>query len=256
MVYRVWIVLAGLVPSLAWGQAPAYSASSFVNSSNYSAGPFAPNSVLTVFGTNLAWSEHVLTAGDIAGNTLPTLLNGVGVYVDNVPAPLLYVAPAQINFIIPSSEIAGDVAVRVVREGVTGPEVTITLADAAPALFVWDGGYAVATHQDGSVITEDSPAHPGDTVVVYATGLGKIGGDMPPGAIPGVASQILLLSGLSVSLTGIDKPAYIRYAGVTPGCAGLYQINMDLPGSLGADPEIRVSVAGQSTPAGVKLLVR
>jgi uncharacterized protein (TIGR03437 family) len=45
----------------------------------------------------------------------------------------------------------------------------------------------------------------------------------------------------------------IKYAGVTPGYAGLYQINLALPDSPGQDPEIRVAIGDQSTPSGLKL---
>ena len=33
----------------------------------------------------------------------------------------------------------------------------------------------------------------------------------------------------------------IKYAGLTPGSAGLYQINLEVPEGTGNDPEIRVT---------------
>jgi uncharacterized protein (TIGR03437 family) len=47
----------------------------------------------------------------------------------------------------------------------------------------------------------------------------------------------------------------IKYAGLTPGSAGLYQINLLLPDNPGTDPEIRVTVGDQTAPAGLKLAV-
>ena len=120
--HRAWLVLAALSSGAAWGQAPAYSAAGIVNASNYAPGPFAPNSVISIFGSNLSWSTHALAAADISGANLPLTMAGVQVIVSNWPAALLYVSPTQINFIVPSDEIAGDVQVRVVRQGVTGPE--------------------------------------------------------------------------------------------------------------------------------------
>jgi len=158
---RVSLALAVVLCGIARGAAPSYSAASFVNTGNYAPGPFAPSSIVTVFGSELARSEQVLTASDIRDNTLPTELNFCRVYVDNIPAPLLYVGQTQINFMIPSKQLPGKVRVRVVKQGQSGPEVMLTVMDAAPALFAMpDGsGFAIATHgADGSLITPDSPA--------------------------------------------------------------------------------------------------
>ena len=254
---RTWLVLALLLTSVAWGQAPVYSADKMVNAPNYAPGPFAPNSVATIFGSGLARSTQGLTADDISNHTLPVELNSTRVYVLDEPAPLLYVSDGQVNFLVPGDQLDGDVKIRVVREGVTGPEITVTLVDAAPALFQTAAGYAIAAHEDNSVIAPGSPAQAGETIVVYACGLGRTQPNPAPGAIPQNAAVIQRLSDLKVYLggTAID-PARIQYAGVTPGSAGLYQINLVLPDGLGTDPEIRVAIADQSSPAGLKLAVQ
>jgi uncharacterized protein (TIGR03437 family) len=228
-----------------------------VNASNYTPGPFAPNSILSIFGSGLAWSSQGVTAADIVNNTLPVELNGTRVYVLDWEAPLLYVSDGQINFLVPGNQLDGDVTIRVVREGVTGPEVTVTLVDAAPALFQTADGYAIAAHVDNSLVAPGSPAHAGEIIVVYATGLGRTQAYPDPTAIPQSAAVIQKLSDLKVYLggTAID-PASIQYAGVTPGSAGLYQINLVLPDNPGTDPEIRVAIADQSSPAGLKLAVQ
>ncbi len=225
-----------------------------VNGSNYAPGPFAPNSIVSIFGSGLAWSSQGVTAGDIVNNTLPVELNSTRVYVMDSPAPLLYVSDTQVNFLVPGNQLDGDVKIRVVREGVTGPEVTVTLVDAAPALFQTADGYAIAAHLDNSLIAPNSPAQAGEIIVVYACGLGRTQPNPAPGAIPQSAAVIQKLSDLKVYLggTAID-PASILYAGLTPGSAGLYQINLVLPDNPGTDPEIRVAIADQSSPAGLKL---
>ena len=121
MLIRLCLVLGVLETACAWGQAPAYTAASVVNASDYAPGPFAPNSVLSVFGANLAWYTQGLMSSNISNSALPTQLGNIEVFVDNWPAPLLYVSPAQVNFLIPSNEISGNVPLRVVREGVTRP---------------------------------------------------------------------------------------------------------------------------------------
>src|SRR5271157_4975546 len=103
---RTWLVLALLPTSAAWGQAPVYSADKIVNAPNYAPGPFAPNSIVTIFGSGLARSSQGLTAGDISNNTLPVELNSTRVYVMGYPAPLLYVSDGQVNFLVPSNQLA------------------------------------------------------------------------------------------------------------------------------------------------------
>jgi uncharacterized protein (TIGR03437 family) len=244
----------------AWGQAPAYTAAGFVNASDYSSGPFAPNSVISIFGSSLAWSAQSLTSDDIQAGRLPTSLNGVEVCVMNSPAPLFYVSPTQINFLMPIDRTENTVNVQVVREGWTGPAVLITLLEAAPALFdsSADPGYAIAQKWPAySLIAPDSPASPGDLVILYATGLGNTLNDpSPPDEITQYPGKIVHFDTLQVYLDGrMVDPAEVLWAGLSPGNAGLYQVNLYLPADTGPDPEIRLSLEGQPSAAGLKLAV-
>jgi len=257
-VHRAWPALAILLCSIAKGQAPSYSAAGIVNSSNWSAGPFAPNSVLALFGTNLSYATDPVTAQEQPGFPLPTSLGGVSVYVSDTLAPLLFVSATQINFLVPMNLLPGTKPVRVVRQGTTGPEAPIAVIAAAPALFSVSG-YALAADWNAAnaLVTPDAPAHPGDIVILYATGLGK---PVPSPGVPDVpttANPILALPDLKVTLAGVPlDPSFIKYAGVTPYWAGLYQLNLLLPDKLPNDPEIIVSIANQSSSAGLKLAVR
>ena len=188
---------------------------------------------------------------------LPVELNYVRVYVQDSPVPLLFVSDGQINFLMPTVQNTGTVRVRVVKQGVSGPEITVNLVDSAPALFQMEGGYAIATHADGSLLTASSPAGGGDTIVVYATGLGRTVPNPRPGEIPSYAAQMVRPGDLKVSLGGVALDWWrIKYAGLTPGSAGLYQINLLLPDHPGTDPEIRVTAGDQTAAAGLKLPVR
>jgi uncharacterized protein (TIGR03437 family) len=98
------------------------------------------------------------------------------------------------------------------------------------------------------VINSDSPASPGEIVVLYATGLGPTNPLTPPNKIP--TSSARLTIPIQVFLNGIAlSKDRILYAGVTPGFAGLFQINVRLPDVAG-DPEIRVGTADRMSPAG------
>jgi uncharacterized protein (TIGR03437 family) len=247
------ILLAG---GIARAASPSYTALDIVNAGNYTAGPFAPGSVLSLFGTSLSTAPRALMASDIRDGQLPVELNWVRVYVDNAEMPLFYVSETQINFMLPMKQGLGPAKVRVARQGLSGPEVTITVVAAAPALFVDSGGFVIATHGDNSLITRDAPAG-GEIIVIYATGLGKLDRNPDTGQIPQSISRILAFDDLKVTVgSRVISGDAIKYAGLTPGSAGLYQINVELPGNLGADSELRVSIGSASTPAGVKLATR
>lgn len=248
--FTAWFVLAALAGSAARGAAPSYSTESIVNASDYAPGPFAPNSIVSIFGVELSYGVEGLTNHD----RLPDQLADVRVYVANIPVPLIYVCPTQINFLMPNNLKPGNVALRVVRQGITGAEITIVLVDAAPQLFKSKDGYAIAQHgADYSLVTPDSPAKPGEVIVFYATGLGRtIPNPATPFEIQQNSSKVV--GELNLSLDGnAVNPADIWYAGLTPGIAGVYQINLKLSDTLGADSEIRASMAGQTSAAGVKL---
>jgi uncharacterized protein (TIGR03437 family) len=245
------------------GQPPTYTVEGIVNASDYSAGPFAPNSVLSLFGARLVYSEQPVPAGSC--NSLPVQIAGASVLLEKSPVTLLAVVDCgsyqQINFLVPSNQIPGKVKVQVVRQGVAGPAVFITLVTAAPALFEHPGHANYAIAQDWSAgaatMTPDAPALPGDWVVLYATGLGPTHPAFEPGEVPGTAAYLNNWNALQVLLDGkaIDS-SMITYAGLTPFCMGLYQVNFRLPGVLAEDPEIRLSFAGETSKAAMKLAVK
>src|SRR5882762_2389531 len=139
--------------------APSYSAASIVNAADNLPGPLAPNTIATIYGTGLAYGTKWLTADDIRGGILPTVLPGTGVriLVGGVPANLYYVSPLQINFLVPPNLLPGGSGVQVVIDGMGGPVIPIQLAAAAPALFQLDAQNAVTTRDDGSAITPNKP---------------------------------------------------------------------------------------------------
>jgi uncharacterized protein (TIGR03437 family) len=92
---------------------------------------------------------------------------------------------------------------------------------------------------------------------VYATGLGATEPNPGPGEVPQTAATIVGVASLAVSLDGAVLPSYlIKYAGVTPGCVGLYQINIELPTSVGTDPVIQVAVGSQTNSGTPKIAVQ
>jgi uncharacterized protein (TIGR03437 family) len=239
--------------------APAYSASSIVNAADNLVEPLAPNVIATIYGKNLAYATRALSPGDLSGGNLPTVLPGTGVrvLVGGFMANPYYVSPTQINFLVPPNLLPGPINIQVVIDGLAGPPTPVQLATAAPALFQLDTQNAVATRADGSVITPASPAKPGDVVVLYATGLGQTTPPIGYCELPTSAAWINRAEDFRVVLDGVPLArSAILYAGVAPGFAGLYQINVILPPSTGVNPEVRIGFSETLSMPGVRLPVQ
>jgi uncharacterized protein (TIGR03437 family) len=238
--------------------APAYSALTLVNAASNQPGPLAPNTIVSLYGTELAFSTRALQGQDIRDGALPTLLPGTGVRVliNAQPAHLYYVSPRQVNLLIPATFLPGPAELRLVRDGLAGPAVRITLSEAAPGLFLRGQNLALAVSLTGVLYTAEAPARPGDWIVLYATGMGPSRPSAGYGELAPMAARLVKLQEFEVSLNGVRvDPALVGYAGLSPGFAGLYQINLQLPPDTPPNPEIRITASGVTSPAGVLLPV-
>ena len=56
-------------------------------------------------------------------------------------------------------------------------------------------------------------------------------------------------------LDGVTAEDAVAYAGIAPGFAGLYQINVIVPKSTNANPEIRIGFGKQLSMPGIHLPV-
>jgi uncharacterized protein (TIGR03437 family) len=218
----------------------------------------APNTIVSLYGTGLSFDTRALEGADIRNGVLPTILPGTGVRlaINSLAAHMYYVSPRQVNLLIPAILKPGPAELQLTVDGRAGPVIRFTLAEAAPSLFLQSDNLAIAVSPAGVLYTGQSKAGAGDWVTLYATGLGPVTpaagyGELAPGAAPLVkpAAFRLLLNGLALD------PARVGYAGLAPGFAGLYQINIQLPEDAGADPEIRIGIGEILSPAGVRLPV-
>jgi uncharacterized protein (TIGR03437 family) len=167
-----------------------------------------------------------------------------------------------VNFLVPAIWQPGPVTVQLALDAQGGPVLTVTLLDAAPALFCLPPpNQTIAVAQllpDYATDTADAPAQPGEYAILYATGLGYFGGlptdDYDPPQIP---AQILLWQEFQVLLDGVAVDSHlVEYVGSVVGYWGLVQINLKLPANVGSNPEIRLAIGGQTSAAGVHLIVQ
>ncbi len=225
-----------------------------VSAASFDEAPLAAESIATAFGPEL--SADARTAD---GFPLPAELAGTRAVVRDSAgvdrsAPLFFVSPAQINYLVPAGTAAGDATLVVTgRDGVTATG-TMRIAPVAPALFTanatGDGvatALAVRVRRDGSqsyepVAAFDSaqnrfvavPIELGDDEVIltlFGTGL----------------RHRSSMAEVKAKIGGVD--AEVIFAGAQGGFAGLDQINLRIPRSLIGKGEVEIALIVDDQPA-------
>ena len=201
-------------------------------------GSLARGSLASIYGYGLAQDTAQARA-----YPLPTELAGASVLVDGARAPLMFVSPGQINFQVPWDAPSGEVSITLGAGGLLGIPSTISLGDFSPGVFV------AVRAVDQAPVSPAKPVAGGDWVVVYANGLGPVN----PGVALGQAAPADPLSrtALSPVVTVGGVPAKVDFSGMTPGFAGLYQINVQIPAGLpaGTANPLVISIGGKAAPA-------
>ena len=95
----------------------------------------APGSIISIYGTGLAPVTSALD-GFAGISALTTSINGVSVTVGGVKAPFYFVSPLQMNVQVPFEVAAGPQPVVVTTAGGVSTAFTLTVATAAPSIFV------------------------------------------------------------------------------------------------------------------------
>jgi uncharacterized protein (TIGR03437 family) len=203
----------------------------------------SPNGLFTIFGNALASESRGLTQSDIVNNQLPTNLGGSCVESGATKWGLFYVSPGQINALAGALPSSGTVPVSVITNCGTTNEVASTplrvpVAAVAPEFLYFPQTSDVAAIQatTGAYVgppglisgASFAPAHPGDTLSAFGVGWGATTSSDQIGTVASAAAS--LSSFYALTLGG--KPASVLYAGLSPGFAGLYQINFTVPAGL------------------------
>lgn len=219
--------------------------------SNISAGlpnaAIAQGSIFTLYGTNLGPSAISVAANafqstSLSGTSISVTVNGANV------APLMYYTSAgQVSALLPSNTPAGTGTVTVTYNSQVGLAAPITVVASNLGIFTpsSDGqGAAIVTNADYSLVsvsraancggpyTTCGAANPGDTLILWATGLGPVNGSDAAGAGLGVNQSnvplTLWLGGIAVTPSyqgrsgcciGEDQLVFTVPANVPTGCA-------------------------------------
>ena len=134
---------------------PAFAS---VSAASFATGTVAVESIIAGFGTNVGQMTAVADT-----LPLPTMLGGVTVMVRDAlgserPAPLFFVSPTQINYLVPTGTALGEASVTVKQGGSAVAGGMLQIAAVSPGLFLADAGIPAASvlrvKADGAQIYE------------------------------------------------------------------------------------------------------
>ena len=230
---------------------PIVAASAITNAAQ-AAGGIAPNTFISIKGSDLAATKRSISSSDFVNSTFPTSVDGVTVTINGQPGFITYLSPVQINLVtaveLPTS---GTVTVVVSNNSLTSATLNVTAQILAPALFL-NGAYAAAVHGSGGnyvgpttlVPNNSTPAAPGETIVLFGTGFGVTNPGAVSGGVVSTAPPLLLTPAILFD----NVPGKVVFAGLID--PGVYQFNVVVPNGLpDGDVPVVASTGGYSSPA-------
>lgn len=189
--------------------------------------------------TNISGANFAAAGASETGSPLPRTVGNTFVAVDGVRAPLLTTAPGSIAFQAPGDiPPSGTASVVVFNNGDFSPTQEMTVLAATPSIVS-------VTHQDGAAVSTGSPMTAGETLTIYAIGLGAVNGAVPIGYTPPDNTSTTVTN--PQILLG-NQPLNVIYSGLAPGSVGIYQVNAVAPSNLaaGASSGFVLTDAGQT----------
>ena len=204
---------------------------------------YAPGMLLTVFGQGLA------STIDIASTLpLPLELSGVSVTINGVSAPIWYVSPNQLNIQIPYEIATSGTVTLVVKNNGQTASSTLTMAAAAPGVFV-DGNNAPVPSTAGKA---------GQVLTMFVTGAGALSPSLATGATPAASTPVASLPKptQNVTVTVDGTSSTLQFYGNTSGVVGAIQVNYQVPASIGSGTHSVVVSVGGVASAPVTLIVQ
>jgi uncharacterized protein (TIGR03437 family) len=218
---------------------PTPSLLGFAASPSYTAAnAIAPRELFTLYGTGIGPSRG--ESAQIQDGVIASSIAGVQVLFDDVPAPLLYAGPGQINAIVPAAMAGREhatISVVTPTGTIAGPDVPVK--PTLPQVFANLYGVAAAENQDGTLNSASNPATSGSIVAIWVTGGGAQ--DYTP---DNRINTALRGNPWPVSILATDPripfPAptslEVLYAGDAPGQpSGVIQVNFVLPAWFSGD---------------------
>ena len=230
----------------------------------------SPNAIISIFGANFApeGTAKLISPDDLVDGRLPTRLGGVCVQIGPALARIFHVFPGQLNVQVPTIQTGDELPVQVILDCLAENEMksnieNVRIQAATPEFFYFvqnpDGNNPVAAVNavTGEFVGPGfTAAKPGDILTLFATGFGVTDPPFEAGILPdqiGSTVEKALVTVGEIQLSDAD----VLYAGVTPGSAGLYQLNLRIPDTVpDGDLSVVVQVGAFSTPPGGFLVIK
>ncbi len=216
-----------------------------VSAASFTGATLASETIIAAFGQNLATRLEVATS-----QPLPTTLAGTTVKVRDANgvernAPLFFVSPAQVNYLIPPGTANGNATVTITSGDGSISTGAVSIAAVAPGLFSANANgqgvaaaIAVRVKADGTQSFESIARFDAaqNRFVPIPIDLGPEGEQVFLILFGTGLRARSSLSAVSVRLGGADSE--VSFAGPQGGFAGLDQINARIPRSLAGRGEI------------------
>jgi uncharacterized protein (TIGR03437 family) len=254
------VIGMGLGPYL--GLSIAVPAQSFSGSGVYiypngivnaaSSAPFttgiAPGELITIYGQNLA------PGNASAPIPFPTTLNTVQVLINGNAVPVYVVSPTQISAQVPFGLTGTTAQIQVMNNGTLSNAITEFVYQTQPGVFTINPGglgRGAILHADYTLVSADHPATAGETVLLFATGLGSVFPVVGDGAAAPTSTLSNTVATITANIGG--SSATVSFAGLAPGFAGLYQLNVVIPTGL-TTGDYTLNIGGPDSFSGEALI--
>ncbi|HET8548135.1 MAG TPA: hypothetical protein VFL57_09035 [Bryobacteraceae bacterium] len=194
---------------------------SIVNAASYD--PAVPRGgLVSLFGTDLARSTLSATS-----TPLPKRLDGTSVLVGDLEleAPLYFVSPTQINFQVPFEALGDRLSIVVVTAAGRSRPFLVRLTAAGPGIFTRSSDGKGRALVFSPAFEPVEVVSGGEPIIFYATGLGPTNPPALSGTAGAAVEPFHRLTYMPEVFLG-EMPARVVFAGLAPGLAGVYQLNV------------------------------
>ena len=138
-------------------------------------------------------------------------------------------------------------------------DMVVEVAD-PEILFLGSPKLLASAHQDFSgQITSDQPARAGEIIHLYGSGFGPVTPPVPDGVAAPAAPVSRTANPVTcgaLDANGNTIPLTVLFAGLAPGITGMYQLDVQLPGTLPAGNTVQLRCGVDSNSGGIAVPVR
>jgi uncharacterized protein (TIGR03437 family) len=217
-----------------------------VNAASYAGTELAAESIATAFGTGLATAARAALS-----LPLPTNLNGTTVSVRDGAgveraAPLFYVSPTQVNYLVPAGTAAGGATVTITNANGNVSTGALQIAAVAPGLFAAGANgrglaaaFVVRVRSDGTQANEPIAHYDAAQQSFVPLPVG-VSNETEQVYLALFGTGLRRQSAVQASVGGVAAP--VSYAGPQSQFVGLDQVNVLLPRELAGRGEVSVEL--------------